>query len=105
MGFNTKQGAEGVGKSTTAAVVSSSVVILLLDTCSPGCCSTNDRAQGREEAVRRRRWCSTAWTSTVQDGETVALLGPSGTGKSVLLKHIIGLIRPDAGRSSWTART
>jgi phospholipid/cholesterol/gamma-HCH transport system ATP-binding protein len=34
---------------------------------------------------------------TVQDGETVALLGPSGTGKSVLLKHIIGLIRPDAG--------
>jgi phospholipid/cholesterol/gamma-HCH transport system ATP-binding protein len=34
---------------------------------------------------------------TVQDGETVALLGPSGTGKSVLLKHIIGLIRPDRG--------
>lgn len=33
----------------------------------------------------------------VQDGETVALLGPSGTGKSVLLKHIIGLIRPDLG--------
>ena len=34
---------------------------------------------------------------TVQDGETVALLGPSGTGKGVLLKHIIGLIRPDIG--------
>jgi phospholipid/cholesterol/gamma-HCH transport system ATP-binding protein len=33
----------------------------------------------------------------VQDGETVALLGPSGTGKSVLLKHIIGLIKPDSG--------
>lgn len=32
------------------------------------------------------------------DGQTVALLGPSGTGKSVLLKHINGLIRPDAGR-------
>ncbi len=32
MGFNTQQGAEGVGRSTTAAVVSSSVVILLLDT-------------------------------------------------------------------------
>jgi phospholipid/cholesterol/gamma-HCH transport system ATP-binding protein len=33
----------------------------------------------------------------VQDGETVALLGPSGTGKSVLLKHIIGLLQPDSG--------
>jgi phospholipid/cholesterol/gamma-HCH transport system ATP-binding protein len=33
----------------------------------------------------------------VREGETVALLGPSGTGKSVLLKHVIGLIRPDQG--------
>ncbi|HYK10860.1 MAG TPA: ATP-binding cassette domain-containing protein [Gemmatimonadales bacterium] len=34
---------------------------------------------------------------TVADGQTVALLGPSGVGKSVLLKHIIGLIKPDSG--------
>jgi len=34
----------------------------------------------------------------IHEGETMALLGPSGTGKSVLLKHIIGLIRPDDGR-------
>ncbi|MFN2571739.1 MAG: ABC transporter ATP-binding protein [Gemmatimonadales bacterium] len=33
----------------------------------------------------------------VAEGETVALLGPSGVGKSVLLKHIIGLIKPDSG--------
>lgn len=31
MGFNTQQGAEGVGRSTTGAVVSSSVLILTLD--------------------------------------------------------------------------
>lgn len=33
----------------------------------------------------------------VRRGETVALLGPSGVGKSVLLKHINGLMHPDDG--------
>ena len=33
----------------------------------------------------------------VPEGETLALLGPSGTGKSVLLKHAIGLLDPDDG--------
>jgi phospholipid/cholesterol/gamma-HCH transport system ATP-binding protein len=33
----------------------------------------------------------------VQEGETLVILGPSGIGKSVLLKHIIGLIKPDQG--------
>jgi phospholipid/cholesterol/gamma-HCH transport system ATP-binding protein len=36
----------------------------------------------------------------VRRGETTVILGPSGTGKSVLLKHIVGLVRPDAG-SVW----
>lgn len=30
-------------------------------------------------------------------GKTTAIIGPSGTGKSVMLKHIVGLIRPDKG--------
>lgn len=30
-------------------------------------------------------------------GETTVVLGPSGTGKSVMLKHIVGLLQPDAG--------
>ena len=34
----------------------------------------------------------------VAKGEILTLLGGSGTGKSVLLKHMIGLLRPDAGR-------
>jgi len=34
---------------------------------------------------------------TVKSGETLAMLGRSGTGKSVLLKLIIGLEKPDSG--------
>jgi phospholipid/cholesterol/gamma-HCH transport system ATP-binding protein len=34
---------------------------------------------------------------SVEEGETLALLGPSGTGKSVLIKHAIGLLEPDEG--------
>jgi len=33
----------------------------------------------------------------VQPGEIFVIMGPSGSGKSVLLKHIIGLEQPDAG--------
>jgi phospholipid/cholesterol/gamma-HCH transport system ATP-binding protein len=33
-------------------------------------------------------------------GKTTAIIGPSGTGKSVLLKHIVGLIKPDSGEVS-----
>jgi len=33
----------------------------------------------------------------IQAGETVVVMGRSGSGKSVLLKHIIGLMVPDAG--------
>jgi phospholipid/cholesterol/gamma-HCH transport system ATP-binding protein len=35
---------------------------------------------------------------SVRRGEVVALIGGSGTGKSVMLKEIIGLVRPKAGR-------
>jgi phospholipid/cholesterol/gamma-HCH transport system ATP-binding protein len=33
----------------------------------------------------------------VHDGETLVILGRSGVGKSVLLKHIIGITKPDKG--------
>ena len=33
----------------------------------------------------------------IQNGETLTIIGQSGSGKSVLLKHILGLIRPDRG--------
>jgi len=35
---------------------------------------------------------------TIPDGQITAIIGPSGEGKSVLLKHIIGLMQPDSGQ-------
>ena len=33
----------------------------------------------------------------IEDGKTTAIIGASGSGKSVTLKHIVGLLRPDRG--------
>ena len=33
----------------------------------------------------------------INHGESVAIIGKSGIGKSVLLKHLIGLVQPDSG--------
>jgi len=33
----------------------------------------------------------------IENGESVAIIGRSGGGKSVLLKHLIGLLQPDSG--------
>ena len=35
---------------------------------------------------------------TISKGETTTIIGRSGVGKSVLLKHIIGLVKPDEGK-------
>jgi phospholipid/cholesterol/gamma-HCH transport system ATP-binding protein len=37
------------------------------------------------------------FTLTVNEGETMVIIGYSGTGKSVAIKHIVGLLEPDAG--------
>jgi len=34
----------------------------------------------------------------VQRGETLVVIGQSGSGKSVLIKHVIGLLKPDRGK-------
>jgi phospholipid/cholesterol/gamma-HCH transport system ATP-binding protein len=37
------------------------------------------------------------FTLDVVDGETMVIIGYSGTGKSVAIKHVVGLLEPDAG--------
>ena len=39
----------------------------------------------------------TGFTLDVPEGETMVIIGYSGTGKSVALKHVVGLLHPDAG--------
>src|SRR5947199_6458367 len=42
----------------------------------------------------------TVWedlTCDIPKGKITVMLGPSGTGKSVFLKHIMGLLKPDRG--------
>ena len=43
-------------------------------------------------------------TFSVAPGEIFVLMGPSGSGKSVLLKHIVGLEKPSAGRVTVAGR-
>ena len=38
----------------------------------------------------------------VKKGEVFVIVGPSGTGKSVTLKHMVQLLRPRPARCGWT---
>jgi phospholipid/cholesterol/gamma-HCH transport system ATP-binding protein len=39
----------------------------------------------------------TDFTLDVEEGEAMVIIGYSGTGKSVAIKHVVGLLEPDAG--------
>ena len=43
-------------------------------------------------------WVLEGVNLSIRDGETMVIIGRSGGGKTVLLKHIIGLIQPDEGQ-------
>jgi phospholipid/cholesterol/gamma-HCH transport system ATP-binding protein len=66
----------------------------------------DDTASDRSEAIISLRGVTKRFgshtvlediTFDVPKGRITAIMGPSGTGKSVLLKNIIGLLKPDAG--------
>ena len=48
------------------------------------------KAFGENEVLR-------GFTLEVKEGETMVIIGYSGTGKSVAIKHIVGLLEPDEG--------
>jgi phospholipid/cholesterol/gamma-HCH transport system ATP-binding protein len=48
------------------------------------------KAFGEKEVLR-------GFTLEVKEGETMVVIGYSGTGKSVAIKHIVGLLEPDFG--------
>ena len=52
--------------------------------------------RGLEKAFGAKR-VLTGFSLSVREGETMVIVGGSGTGKSVALKHVVGLLEPDAG--------
>jgi phospholipid/cholesterol/gamma-HCH transport system ATP-binding protein len=57
-------------------------------------------AEVKVENLTKRFGKQSIWEDvslTIPPGEISVLLGPSGTGKSVLLKHLVGLLRPNNG--------
>ncbi len=49
------------------------------------------KAFGRKQVLR-------GLSFSLEEGRTLVILGQSGTGKSVTLRHLVGLLRPDRGR-------
>ena len=100
-GYNRRGGAQGVGAATTNAVVSASILILLVDyfltavavlVMSDGRQPPKIDLRGAEETLRAQASCSTASISTSASARALVVIGGSGTGKSVLIKCILGLM-------------
>ena len=107
LGFTTTQGTEGVGRTATRSVVlvfdpdhrdqrgAGPADLLPL----PGQRVMDEpaiRLDGVTKAFNGRKVLDNV-TLEIAEGIGFCLLGRSGTGKSVTLKHIIGLLKPDKG--------
>ena len=58
------------------------------------------------EGLTKSFGTATIWQDvslTLPSGQISVMLGPSGTGKSVFLKTLVGLLRPDRGEI-WVTR-
>ncbi len=100
-GMQCGEGAEGVGRATTEAVVYSSITILISNFFLT-LFLNNVLANGMIEARDLRKSFGAqrvldGVNLQIREGESVVIIGRSGGGKSVLLKHLVGLVQPDSG--------
>ncbi len=110
LGFNATRGTEGVGEASTRSVVAASILVILSDVAlvkiifllfpqnrvmSSGVPAV--RFDGVSKAFGRHRVLVDV-SFEIPAGTAFCVLGRSGSGKSVTLKHMIGLMQPDAGR-------
>ena len=94
-------GAEGVGHATTEAVVYSSITILIANFFLTLVLGKIAGAVMIEVRNLRKSFGALpvldGVSFRIENGESVAIIGRSGCGKSVLLKHLIGLLQPETG--------
>ena len=107
LGYNTNEGAQGVGRAATRSVVISSArhrhgchpdQIHLLSVSGER--SVTKRAAVEFEHVSKAFGAKQVLRDLsfeVNRGEALCILGRSGTGKSVTLKLIVSLLKPDSG--------
>ena len=79
-----------IGEGTPAAIVRT-------PTCRGPTLALRLDVTASKRATARCARC-TAYRSRSSEGETVALLGTNGNGKSTLMKCVMGMVRPRAAR-------
>ena len=56
------------------------------------------RIRGHREVVRRAQGAASGVDLDIERGKINIIIGGSGQGKSVMMKHLMGLLKPDKGQ-------
>ena len=108
--MQSRGGTEGVGRSATSAVVISSLFLIVADVFLVRLIIVFYGLNALWKIRQLSTYCDSSSVQiirqqkvldgidlTISRGQTVSLMGRSGTGKSVLLRLLIGLDQPDSG--------